>query len=100
MLVEALGAVAALEQERLARGDVGELTLEVARLASEDEGRKTGELPLHIGQRRLVPVDRRLLDRQISPTARRPAFHYPNPRKNNAYRGASPAPQHRRERRL
>ncbi len=84
MLVEAFGAVAALKQEGLAGGDIRKLALEIAGLAGEDEGRKPGQLTFNVGQRRLVAIDRRLLDRQGSPTARRPAFHSPNSTKNQS----------------
>ncbi len=43
MLGEALGAVAALEQESLALGNLGELALELARLARENERRIAGQ---------------------------------------------------------
>ena len=44
MLGEAFGAIAALEQETLALGDLGELALELARLARENQRRIAGKL--------------------------------------------------------
>ena len=63
MFGEALGAVPALQQERLAGGDFGQVALQIARFTGENERRKAGELALDVGERRLVPIDRRLLDR-------------------------------------
>ena len=70
VLGEALGAVAALQQERLAGGDLGERLLELARLARENQRRKGGELLLDRGQRRRVRIDRHLLDRFVSASSR------------------------------
>ena len=52
VLGEALGAVAALQQESLAGGDARELLLQVARLAGKNQRRKGRELLLDVGQRR------------------------------------------------
>ncbi len=67
MLGEALGAVAALEQEALARGDAGKRPLELARLAGEDQRRIGGEARLDRGQGRRVGIDRGLFDRLRAP---------------------------------
>ena len=72
MLAEALGAVAALQQERLARSGGAERALQLARFAGEHERRIAGELPLRFGKGRLVLVDGRLLDRPRPPAVRRP----------------------------
>ena len=55
-LGEALGAVTALEQESLAGDDLGQLGLERARLAGEDQRRKVGDGRLGPGQPRRVLV--------------------------------------------
>jgi hypothetical protein len=44
MLGEALGAIAALQQEGVAFRDIGELLLQAARLTCKNERRKAGEL--------------------------------------------------------
>ena len=46
MLGEAFGAVAALQQERLACSDAGQLLLQLARLTCKNQRRKGGELLL------------------------------------------------------
>ena len=70
-----LGAVAALQKESFARGDLAQHTLQLARLAREDQRRKARELTLDLGQRRLVGIIWHLLDRFASPTGGRPGFH-------------------------
>ena len=50
LLGEALGAIAALEQESLACGDAPERLLELARLACKNQRRKARELLLDRGQ--------------------------------------------------
>ncbi len=72
MLFEALGAIAALQQEGFAGGGGAESALQFARFAREHERRIAGELTFDPGQRREVLVDRRLLDRLHSPAVRGP----------------------------
>ncbi len=67
VLGEALGAIAALEQERLARRDAGQRLLELARLAREDQRREAGQLRLDGGELRGVRIGRGLLDRLLPP---------------------------------
>ena len=67
MLAEALGAIAALEQEGFAGGGAAERALELARFAREHERGIACELALGLPQRREVPIDRRLLDRLRPP---------------------------------
>ena len=67
VLQEALGAVAALQQEAVAGRDVAERALQLARLAGEHERREGGELTLDIGERRLVGVVGHLEDRHRPP---------------------------------
>ena len=74
VLGEALGAVAALQKKSFARGDLAQHTLQLARLARENQRRKARELTLDPGQRRLVAIDGHLLDRFCSPACGRPAF--------------------------
>ena len=50
MLGEALGAVAALEQEGLACGNTRQRLFQVAGLAGKNQRRKRGKLRLDIGQ--------------------------------------------------
>ena len=52
VLGEALGAVAALEQERLAGRHPRKMLLQAARLAGKNQRRKGRELLLDVGQRR------------------------------------------------
>ena len=52
MLAEALGAIAALQQESLARHRVAERALELARLAGENQRGIAGELALDLLERR------------------------------------------------
>ena len=65
VLVEALGAVAALQQESLAGRDARERLLQAARLACKNQRRKGRKLLLDRGKRRLVRIIRHL---------QRPAF--------------------------
>ena len=96
MLAEALGAVAALQQEGLARLRLAEQALELARLAGEDQRRIAGELALDLGERGAVGVDRRLLDRLRSPAIGCPAAlgHGETPRRihSRLRTGRKPAP--------
>ncbi len=75
VLLEGLGAIAALKQKSLASRDIGEGAGQIARLSGENERRKSGELAFDRRQGALVAIDRRLLDRLMSPAARRPTFH-------------------------
>src|SRR3954453_4070718 len=74
MLREALGAIAALKQERLAGRDLSQGTLQLARLAGEDERRETGQLLLDGPQCGRIRVSRNLLDGVAPPTVGRPAL--------------------------
>ena len=93
MLGEALGAIAALQQERLARHGLAERALELARLAGEHQRGIAGELALDLAERGRVGIDRRLLDRLAPPAFRTPTNlrHDPTPRPRPA-RGLCPAP--------
>src|ERR671911_297868 len=72
MLREALGAIAALEQERLAGRDLRERPLQLARLTCKNERRKPGELLLDGLQRRRIGIAGHLLDGHLPPALRRP----------------------------
>ncbi len=74
VLGKGLGAVPALQQERLACRDLGQRAGQIARFAREDERREACDLPLHRRQRGGVPIDGRLLDRLLSPAAGGPTF--------------------------
>ena len=80
MLGEALGAVAALQQESLARGDPPKRFLQLARLACKDQRRKGGELPLDRLQCGRIWIVRHLHD-GLGPPAfgRPPVVHEPAP---------------------
>jgi hypothetical protein len=78
-LGEALGAVAALEQETLAHGDPAERLLEIARLAREDQRRERRELPLDGLQGGLVRIFGDLHDRLPAPTVARPTLGHDRP---------------------
>ena len=68
--MERLGAVAGLEQERPAGGDLRERGLHLARLAGEDERRQRAQRPPHlVGARVVGPL--RLLERLELPPRRR-----------------------------
>ena len=69
---EALGAVAALQQEGLALGHLGQRRLELARLAGEDQRRIAAQPRLGAGQHGGVGIDRHLLGRPAAPAGRRP----------------------------
>jgi hypothetical protein len=67
-LGEALGAVAAEQQKRLAVGDRGEPVLQPPRLAGEDQRRVVAQRCLDARQRGFVGIARHLLYRQAAPT--------------------------------
>src|SRR5579862_5252674 len=64
---EALRAVAALQQERLAGGDIGEPVLQPPRLAGEDQRREALQHLLDAAERGLVGIAGNLPDRQAAP---------------------------------
>ncbi len=74
MFAEALGAISALEQERVARSRLSQGFLELARFACKNERRIAGELALGLGQRREVGIGRRLRDRFRPPAIRGPSL--------------------------
>ena len=81
MLGEALGAIAALEQEGLALGDLGQGALQLAGFARKHQRGKAGELLLDALKRLKVRKGRNLLDRPVSPAVGRPPLaHDTNPR--------------------
>ncbi len=67
MLAEALGAVAALQEERLAFRRSAQRALELPGFARENERRIAGKLAFRLPERGLIFVDRRLLDRLHPP---------------------------------
>ena len=74
VLGEAFRAVAALKQESLAGGDLGEPLLQLPGLAGEDERRIGGDPALDGGERRRVGIGRGLLDRPRAPAIGGPAL--------------------------
>ena len=74
MFAEALGAIAALQQERVARGRLAEGLFELARLTCKNQRRITGKLALGLGQRRAIGIGGRLGDRLRPPTIRGPTL--------------------------
>ena len=79
VLAEALGAIPALQQERVSAGCLAQCLLELARFAGEHQRRIAGKLPLGFGESRAVAVSRRLGDRPRAPTLRGPTLvrHHP-----------------------
>ena len=74
MLAETLGAIAALQQERLSRLRLRQRALELARLAGENQRRIGGERALRLGERGGLGISRRLRDRLRPPALRAPAI--------------------------
>ena len=81
MLAETLGAIAALQQERVASSRLPESFLKLARFTCKNQRRIAGKLALGLGQRRTIGVDRRLRDRFRPPAIRGPTLvqHLPWP---------------------
>ena len=73
-LREALGAVAALQQEGFAAGDAGQFGLQVAGLPGEDERGIGRQPPLRVRQRPGVGVCGYLPDRPVPPGSGRPVL--------------------------
>src|SRR5262245_15026583 len=67
MLLEAFGAVAALQQKSATRRHRGEFGLEVAHLLDEDERREVAQMALHLLECTLIRVLRDLEDRLAPP---------------------------------
>ena len=80
MFAEALGAIAALQKERIACGRLAERLLEFARFACKNQRRIAGKLALGLGQRRTIGIDRRLRDRLRPPAIRGPSLVQHDPR--------------------
>src|SRR5262249_40531603 len=74
VVLEALGAVAALQQESLAGRDARERALQVARLAGKDERRKRRKLRLDGGKLCGIRVLRHLDNRFPTPAIPRPTL--------------------------
>jgi hypothetical protein len=74
VLLEALRAIAALQQEGLAVNDLGQTPLQLPAFAGEDERRERAELTLHIGEFAGVGEVRHLLDRLAAPARGGPAL--------------------------
>src|SRR5690606_5559011 len=72
MLCEALGAIATLQQERLAIGDRRKLSLQLACFTSKNQRWIGCELLLGLGQSGSVRISRNLLDWLASPGVRGP----------------------------
>ncbi|MCZ6859274.1 MAG: hypothetical protein O7I42_03170 [Alphaproteobacteria bacterium] len=73
---EALGAISALQEERLTFGGLGELRLQIARLAGENQRRGLGKGLLGRGQRLGVGLDRHLIGRLLAPAIGGPLTHH------------------------
>ncbi len=67
MLGEALGAIAALQQEGLALRNLRQLRLQTARLACKNQRRKGLKLSLNVRKLAQIRIDRGLLDRLVPP---------------------------------
>src|SRR5579883_1804472 len=70
--LEALGTIAALQQEGLTRGDLGQRRLELARLTREHQGRIAAQARLGPADSLGVGVNRHLLGRLAAPAGERP----------------------------
>ena len=81
MLGEALRAIAPLQQKGLARRRLAQRPFELARLACKNQRRIARELALHRRQRRVIGIDRGLLDRLGPPALGTPIRlrHRPTP---------------------
>jgi hypothetical protein len=78
-LREALGAIAALQQETLPHGDLAQRLLQAARLTCKNQRRKARELPLDGFERGLVGIVGDLLDRPLAPAVARPTLGHVSP---------------------
>ena len=74
MLAETLGAIAALEQKRVARRRLAQGLFQLARFTCKNQRRITGKLALSLGQRRAIGIDGRLRDRFRPPAIRSPTL--------------------------
>src|SRR6185312_197598 len=72
VLGEALGAIATLEEECLAGGNLRQSAFEVACLTCKNKRRKARKLSLDLGQRLGIRVLRHLHDRLVTPRIRAP----------------------------
>ena len=81
MLGEAFRAIAPLQQKGLARRRLAQRPFELARLACKNQRRIARELALHRRQRRVIGIDRGLLDRLGPPALGTPIRlrHRPTP---------------------
>ena len=79
-LGEALGAVAALQQESPAARHRGKALLQPPRLAGEDQRRIVAQRRLDLGERRVVGIVRHLPDRPAPPTVGVPSLRHDQPR--------------------
>src|SRR5262249_43390160 len=89
VLGKALGAIAALQQERMPGRDSTQGLLEAARLAGEYQRRKARKLPLDLGEGRRVGVLGKLLRRAAAPAVRGPALGHGHLRIPRALRPAA-----------
>lgn len=71
---EALGAIAALQQETVAFGDIGEMLLQAACFTCKNERRIAGKRGFRCRQSGCVGIIRNLQDRFLPPAARGPIF--------------------------
>ena len=81
---EALGAVAALQQEGFAGRDRGEPLLQPPRLTGKDQRRKPAQSLLDPGEPSLVRITRHLPDRQTAPAVGGPSFAHTGGRSAHA----------------
>ena len=88
VLGEALGAVAALQEEAVALGDHRQPALQPARLAGEDQRRKARQPLLGDRERVLVRIVRHLHDRLLPPAVRCPVLcHHASTCRSRRLRG-------------
>jgi hypothetical protein len=72
---KALGAVAALQQERVAASDFRQLRFQFASFAGKYQRRELGELLFDGLDPALIGIDRNLLDRLLPPAVGGPGVH-------------------------
>ncbi len=83
---EALGAVAALQQERAPARDLGELPPELPRLAGEDQRRQPGERALDALEVLGIRIFGLLLNRLVSPAVGAPGVAHGHSRSKDEWR--------------
>ena len=93
---EALGAIAALQEKRLALAGIGQFGPEIARLSGENQRRRVTQARFGLLQKRRIGPVRLLQDRQLAPPVRAPISSHvmpPQASKFNLGAGYTPLSQ-------